>query len=200
MSKMIGVLTLSLMSIFFNACSDPGTSTEQQEDNSLGAAAVREYGSQVRAQQEAEKERQAQQQALAYKSAITTLLAQDYTISVSLYSSDKNRVAEEMRKLDMSQCPRDFAVAYLDHIYAWEDAGKIQRAERALHSDENIGNVLGQQLMQSIFSSDESALRDAAETETRLRAAAEAASSRIITTFHKVERIAVAYGATLPQK
>jgi|GEM_PF-2488041 len=200
MSKIIGVLALSIMPIFcITACSDSGTDTAQHEDNSLGALAVKEYGSQLRAQEEAEKERQAKQQAIAYQNAIITLLAQDSAVS-NFYLGDDSRVAAAMRNLDISQCPREFAVAYVDHIHAWEDAGNIQRALQDMKGNDKASETMLLEIIQRLSGAKESAWDDAQEKNKQLQAAAEIASANIKETFREVERIAVAYGATLPKK
>lgn len=169
-----GFYTMSIMTPMLTACTDSGTNTIQQPT--------------------AEEQR-----AQRYANAITTLLAQDVQVNRQS-KGDNTQLVAEMRKLDMSQCPRDFALAYLDHIHAWGEAAEIQQALKALRSDKNVGDVMKLTIIQKLFGSDETALSNALEMEKKLLSAAQNTSALINETYHEVERIAVAYGATLPKK
>src|ERR1700748_3980363 len=50
-----------------------------------------------------------------YKSAITSIIQQDSALDRSADGID-SLIATGTRTLELSQCPRDFAVAYYDHI------------------------------------------------------------------------------------
>jgi hypothetical protein len=132
-----------------------------------------------------------------YDVKISAILQQDAAI-VPAANGDDTAVATEMRRLDLSQCPSDFATVYVDHIHAWDRSAEIQRALTMIGSADNTKKVLIETALQKIFGSDHNALSDALEQETALKAAAVEASKQIKATFDEVERVAVSYGARLP--
>jgi hypothetical protein len=104
----------------------------------------------------------------------------------------------EMRSIDLTQCPSDFSVAYLDHIHAWEKAEKIYEARKKLNSDQNVSTTLVAGLISEIVGSGYTPIRNAIEADDELKRLADNASDQIKETFNDVERIALTYGAALP--
>ena len=168
--------TLSL-----SACSDSGPSAAEKASKLL--------------QQEVEEGQRAQ--ALFSQKAITALL-QLNAENIASGGNDYSRIVAGMRKLSLSRCPRDFAAAYVDYIHAWEDAAEIQNAWNKAESNENIKDLIGTELLQKLFGSNQDAINDAAAVERRLKSAASDAQEDIKKTHNKVEHIAATYGATLP--
>jgi hypothetical protein len=149
-------------------------------------------------QQQAEEQQRAQAQALAYRNAITAVLGQGAEIGKQ-YSGNPAAIATALRQLDALGCPRDFAVALLENIQAWEDLAGIQQALNHIRSDDNVKEVAGMEIIQRLFGAEASALDHALEWEKKLTAASIDAGEKIHNTYKGLERIAVAYGATLPQ-
>jgi len=85
--------------------------------------------------------------------------------------------AQGLRDIDMVDCPRDFQVAYLDHVHAWESLA------RSRGSVDPVGAVIKFLVTKSLPSSpDEQPIHD-----------------EITRTWDKVERIALSYGVRMPE-
>ncbi len=185
--------------LMFSGCTDstsqPATSPTQEPSGLLHAR--EEAESQRFAEQKAEEERNLRQQQ-AYSRAITELLQEDARNSRT--STDYTQIASGMRRLDLSQCPRDFAVAYVDHIHDWEKAAEIQKLRKELLSDDNVNSTIIAEGLRDIFGSEHDAhpIESAVDAEKQLKAAGVDASAQITASFNVVERLAIAYGATLP--
>jgi uncharacterized membrane-anchored protein YjiN (DUF445 family) len=151
----------------------------------------------VEQQRIAEEKLAQEQQELQFKNSITKVLSEDAGIA-SVSHGSATIQAQEMRKIDISQCPADFSTAYVDHIHAWEFSAKVQRALNELNSNENEGKVIADQIWAELFGTGETPIADAVELDDKLKEQAEIASGEIKSTFNKVEHIAVSYGAVLP--
>ena len=137
-----------------------------------------------------------EQERLAFRNSINIVLTLDANTSSI---SDLTTRVNAMRDIDLSQCPRDFAVAYIDHIHAWKHSAEAYNALTKLHEDGNIGAVLLAEGISQLLELDEHPLKDAADAENRLTEAATEASGEIKSTWETIERISVGYGATLPK-
>lgn len=135
---------------------------------------------------------------LAYKENITALLIADAGLS-TFTKHDATLQAAAMRKFDLSKYPPDFSAAYVDHIHAWEDLARVDKALMQLSSEENINELLSQEVMNEIFGTGASPILDAMELENKLNERRQIIGENILATFREVERIAVTYGATLPR-
>jgi hypothetical protein len=177
-------VALAAIMLFLSACGD-----------SAAVELQRTQQEQAEAQHRAEEEAR-QQQLEAYKMAVVTVLKADSTIGAT---SNGNFTAQAlaMRRLDLSQCPRDFATAYIDHVHAWENAAEIMEALAKLRSEENVKDALVKTLLQKLFGSDNNAIEDAVQAEDMLKEAALKSTEKIKSTYQEVERIAVSYGASL---
>lgn len=192
--------------VALSGCDSSGRQREQeraasekqaQEAETLRRAAEAES---LRRAEEAENRRLAEEAertrlALVSKTCIETVLQQDASIP---QGSSASVVASRMQTFDTMNCPSEFREAFLVHTQAWSNAARIDRSLAVLNSDENIGNTLGQQLVDSLFKTGNTPYRDHADADRRLRAARSAAFDDIRTTYQDVQRVAVRYGARLP--
>ncbi|AYQ33973.1 hypothetical protein [Runella sp. SP2] len=87
------------------------------------------YERQQAEQQRIEQEQAEQRQKIAYINAINSVLQLD--AKTSNISNSTSR-ASAMRDIDLTQCPQDFAITYLNHLHAWEDMAKIDKAQQEL--------------------------------------------------------------------
>lgn len=147
--------------------------------------------------QDAKKSERMEQQKLAFKTSIISLLQSDSKIG-SISNGDCTKQAAAMRVLDLSQCPSDFATAYVAHIHAWEYAAKIQRARAKLNSDESVQDILISEGLNEALGTDAHPLIDALEADNELKKLANVALDKITETYNRVELIATSYGASLP--
>lgn len=87
-------------------------------------------------------------QSMLYKPAIESALHQD---ALTGREPTDDHVAS-MRKVDLSNCPDDFRVAYVQYMQAWEQAAKVQKAKAELDSEADAAAAAG--FLATLFSSD----------------------------------------------
>ena len=102
-----------------------------------------------------------------------------------------------MRKVDLSDCPPDFRVAYMQHIHAWDEAAKVHQAKAELDSDEDAAAAAG--ALATLFGSDETPWSDHVQAEAEVDRLQQQASDDIQTSWQNLEDVASKYGAQVPQ-
>lgn len=153
---------------------------------------------QTRLEEERSQREKEQQQKIEYKNAIESALREDANTSHVSNFADR---AEVMRGIDVSKCPPEYRAAYIDHIYAWQYAAKVQAAWNQLESDRNVaGTIIAALIDQAVDGSGKADIQNLADQEEQLKRLRAVASQQISDTFQKVERIAALYGASLPQQ
>ncbi|WP_198424820.1 hypothetical protein [Spirosoma endbachense] len=195
----IGIMLMWALLLTLSSC---GPSEEQLRHERQQAEQQRieqEQAEQQRIEEEQaeqrriEQEQAEQRQKIAYMSAINSVLQLDAnTSNISDYTSR----AAAMRNIEITQCPQDFAVAYLDHVHAWEDRAKIKSAQNELKEYGGLAAAAG--LIATLTDSDSTPFSDYVEAENKLQALANEKIDEIHRTWQLVERTAVSYGATLP--
>jgi hypothetical protein len=189
------ILTLAT-SLFLCSCGGTNNGNQQSSTDTSQQTAIREKA-ELERQQAAELEKEAKQKK-AYATAITTCLAADSKTAIG-NSNSPSEQSREMRQIDLSLCPNDFATAYVDHIHAWEDYARYKVDWDKLESDDNIKSTLLQSIIDDAFGSNAAPIKDAADAEQQLKEAMKSALEKIHTTYQDVEHVAVSYGGTLPQ-
>ncbi len=69
------------------------------------------------------------------KAAVNDVLQQD-SKNGAIHDGNDSLIVVGMRAIDLSKCPRDFAVAYVDHMHAWEHSADIQEELKYMQSDQ----------------------------------------------------------------
>jgi len=128
--------------------------------------------------------------------SITEVLKEDKEIS-NYTNHDPKKQADEMRNIDLSACPSDFSVAYVDHIHAWEDYARTVKVWNQWISDENINNLILEAYFNEILGTDVNTYDNAVEVENKIKNQLLLDENKIRETFQEVERIAIKYGAKL---
>lgn len=165
----------------------------------IASTAVLEDNSRIEQELLAKQKREEEQQRmLAFKNNIETVLQKDAEVGKSSGDSYDYQVSG-MREINISSCPTDFQVAYVDHIHAWERRAKIHDALVKLNSNEKAGEVFLQELVNGALGGNATPVADAIEAHDELKAQAKTASTAIRETFENVEHIAASYGASLPK-
>lgn len=188
-----GAVVVFLM--FFIACGNEYSTTRENPVDTTMWVDTTPTPQQLAEQQKLleEEEFERQKQAINY-----VLVADKNTAKISI---DANGIrnydiqASEMRKIDFSQCPSDFATAYLEHIHAWEDAAKIRRAEANLKEQGGLAAVAG--IIAELTNSEATPFSNYLEAESELNRLAISTGEEITRTWKNVELIAVKYGGTL---
>jgi hypothetical protein len=128
-----------------------------------------------------------------YKSAIEKALQQD-----SLTGTDPTMEhAANMRKIDLSDCPPEFRVAYMKHIEAWEEAAKVRQAKTELDNQADAAAAAG--VLATLFDSNATPWNDHLRAEQEVQRLDVLASADIHSTWETLEQIASKYGAQVPQ-
>ena len=105
-----------------------------------------------------------------------------------------------MRKIDISNCPPEFALAYLEHIHAWEKLSVTYKVIKQWNSDENINNIIVQSYFNEILNTNINTFKNVIEIENELRNQFANDQKIIRETYYSAEKIAVKFGAKLPSK
>ncbi len=115
---------------------------------------------------------------------VDVALARQLAGNQTLYACDAKTLqayAQGLRKIDMSRCPREFEIAYLEHIQAWES---LARSRESVDAGPILsllqGNLLG--LLSELSDDTEGPMKD-----------------EIVATWNEVERIALSYGVKVPE-
>lgn len=128
-----------------------------------------------------------------YKSAIEKAIHEDALTGKEPTSGH----TDAMRKVDLSDCPRDFRIAYMNHIHAWDEAVAVYGAKMKLDRDEDAAAVGG--IVASIFGSDASPWSDHVRAQQEVQKLTAVASRDISSTWQQVESVASKYGAQVAQ-
>jgi UDP-N-acetylenolpyruvoylglucosamine reductase len=128
-----------------------------------------------------------------YKSAIEKALHEDALTGTAPTSAH----TAAMRKVDVTDCPQEFRVAYMNHIHAWDERAAVNQAKVKLDSEEDPAALAG--MIASLFGSDAEPWGDHVRAEQEARRLEAIASSDLHSTWQEVERIASKYGAQVPQ-
>ena len=120
----------------------------------------------------------------AIRNALTadTKLVQQLFVNRSMANSDEKTLrayTQGLRIIDMSGCPRDFQLAYLDHIQAWESLARSRASV----------DVLGPLIELFVLKTIPNIPDNSGEQQI---------NDEIEKTWDEVERIALSYGVKVP--
>jgi len=152
------------------------------------------------AEQEA-KEREKEEAARAEKEQIKTniesVLQQDAKSQVG--ADTVVEVVQRMRNIDISGCPDDFRVAYVDHIHAWEAMRDVEKNAIAFRKEANSDGVLIESFVRGMLGDPLGKAKELGAAQTQLQRDYQEARSEIKETFNHVEDLTTQYGANLPK-
>jgi hypothetical protein len=177
-------LVLLILSLAMISC--------QNKTNTEGKVLDQELSPQERQEQELRR----QLLEIQYADATTTVLKLDAPL-YQMYKSDLGVMCARMRDIDLSSCPRDFKLAYLDHIHAWEDMARIQQAFIKLREQSDLAIVAG--MVATLTEAKASPFSDYLEAEAELDRLGRQADEEITETWQVLERLTISYGGELPK-
>jgi hypothetical protein len=160
-------------------------------------------------QEEIEARNRAQQQAIveaAEKARLARVAAEQARILQQFQECIGNALEKDdaaqgnvytMKSISLATCPTDFRQVYQTHIYAWEDAKRIDTELNRLNSDDNVIKTLTYGGLCELFSCPATPIQDAVDADRFLRQKREEASTAIRETYRAVEITAVKYGVSL---
>ena len=128
-----------------------------------------------------------------YRTAIEKALHQD---ALTGKDATPGHIAA-MRQVDISDCPQEFRVAYMNHIHAWDEASAVAQAKAKLANEEDAAAFAG--ALASLFNSDATPWSDHLHTEQEAEHLTAVAGQDIASTWQEIENLAGKYGARLPQ-
>lgn len=109
-------------------------------------------------------------------------------------------IVERMRDIDLSRCPEDFRLAYLDHIHAWESMRDVERDAIAFRNEANSDGVMVESFIRGMLGDPLGKAKEIGAAQSELQREYQAARSEIRESFGRVEDIAVQNGANLPRQ
>jgi hypothetical protein len=173
----------------------------RQERDRVAAqeALEREKVAQEKAAQEArERERVAAEKAARerVRANIEMVLREDARIPGG--ARNVAEIATRMRDIDLSGCPEDFRLAYLDHIHAWETMRDVERDAIALRKEANSDGVMVESFIRGMLGDPFGKANEISAAQSQILRDYKAARSEIKETFDRVEDIAVRNAANLP--
>jgi hypothetical protein len=126
----------------------------------------------------------------------------DYDSRTTNGAKSAEEVVQRMRAIEErlgKSCPADFRGAYVDHIHAWELLIEVERDLRAFDADFNSNAALVESFLRGAML-DLGKPREMVAERNRIKANYQQATTKLRETYHRVERIAVGYGASLPKR
>ena len=102
-----------------------------------------------------------------------------------------------MRQIDLENCPKDFRAAYVQHIHAWEDMVAWEQEGSMLVGNINSIPSLAEAFVRGI-AFDYSSVWEAGDQMEELHQKLINVVEKMRRSFHKVEDVAIQYGAKLP--
>lgn len=109
-------------------------------------------------------------------------------------------VVTRMNAIDLSGSPNDFKAAYVAHIHAWELMADVEKEAIAYDANFNSVGAFLEAFLRGVMLDPFGKANEAIASQKQLRANYQRASDQIRDTFHRVEELAVSYGASLSQK
>jgi len=152
-----------------------------------------------KARAEAEKARRAEEERAKERVRnIERVLAADKGTTTGVRSVAE--VVARMRAISLAGCPTEFSSAYLAHIHAWESVAVVERKAIALKNESESTGALVEAFIRGVLLDPFGKANEIKAEFRHLQAEYEVANREVKQTFHKVEQIAVAQGATLPSR
>ena len=109
-------------------------------------------------------------------------------------------IVARMRAIDLAGCPSDFKSAYVDHIHGWELMASVEIEAKQFDADFNSSSAMLEAFIRGVMLDPFGKAEEGLAAQRQLRSNYEKATTAVRDTFHRVEEIAVAHGATLPKQ
>ena len=108
-------------------------------------------------------------------------------------------VVTRMRAIDGSKCPKEFQSAYLTHIHAWERGAQWERRATEFHKNSAEPSQFVESFVRGFLGDPLGKMNEVNAARTEFEREAQAIQKEIQQTFQDVEKVALKYGAKLPQ-
>jgi hypothetical protein len=144
-----------------------------------------------------DKENAEREERQRIKTSIESVLAQDAKTNAGAQSVAE--VVDRMRLIDTSACPADFRSAYLDHLYAWKSLADVESNAIAFKKEANSDAVAVEAFIRGYLGDPLGKVNELDAAQTQLQRDYKDARASISQTFHRVEDVAITYGADLPK-
>ena len=110
------------------------------------------------------------------------------------------QVVDRMRAIDLKGCPRDFTVAYVSHVHAWELMAMVESEAAAQRADNASGAALLESALRGFLGDPFGKANEMIASENKLQRDYREALQQVKLTYDRVENTAVAHGARLPKR
>jgi hypothetical protein len=129
--------------------------------------------------------------------AIESVLQADKGTSANAKSIGE--IVTRMRAIDGSKCPKEFQSAYLTHIHAWERGAQWERRAAEFHKNSSEPSQFVESFVRGFLGDPLGKMNEVNAARTEFEREAQAIQKEIQQTFQDVEKVALKYGAKLPQ-
>ena len=129
---------------------------------------------------------------------IESVLVQDSTTGSG--ASSVSEVVTRMHAIDTSGCPSDFQSAYLAHVHAWESMAQVEQQVKAFKAEREGWGDFVEGAVRGFLGDPLGKANEIQNAQNELQREYQAASQDVKQTFHRVQELAVHYGAKLPTK
>ena len=129
--------------------------------------------------------------------AIESLLQADRGNSTGATSISD--VVKRMRAIDSSRCPKDFQSAYLTHIHAWERALQLEQRALEFQKSNSETTLFVESFVRGFLGDPLGKMNEVNAVKSDFAREVQTVQKEIQQTFHEVEKVALKYGAKLPQ-
>lgn len=110
------------------------------------------------------------------------------------------QVVSRMKAIDMSGCPNDFKAAYLAHIHAWEAGVELEKEAITLKADSESAGAFVESFVRGFLGDPLGKYNEVSAAHSQLQRKARSVDDQVKQTYHRVEELAVAHGASLTKK
>lgn len=132
-----------------------------------------------------------------YAANIEAVLQQDQSSPENAESIQA--VVDRMRAINLDGCPKEFISAYLAHIHAWESLLLVEQEAMAFSNKFTTTNAMVSAFMRGLVF-DFGIITEESDARTRLNDNYLKAVALMKQTHHRVEEIAIVYGAKTSRK
>ncbi|MCA9092494.1 MAG: hypothetical protein KDA68_03330 [Planctomycetaceae bacterium] len=127
--------------------------------------------------------------------SISRVLAEDRQQSAEAQNFEE--IPQKMRRIDLSGCPNEFKAAYLAHIHAWEAAVQVLIEAKQFQKQSNSSDAFVESMLRSFMGDPFGKIHEVMQTNQELQRRYQTAHEGIQTSYHRVEELAVLFGAQL---
>jgi hypothetical protein len=189
-SAVVGACLASPFEIGQHFAATSDTSSQAASTEATLDTREREVQAGLLRQQQQEKLQEEQQQA-DYKSAIQQAVV---SMNKAMKASTLAEKGHALHRIDVSDCPKEFRMAWVDALYDFDELERIDEQQKSLASDQNVDSIFIRQAIQLLKGSNDSAVDDSLTEEQQLKQLRSAWLAKLTESDRAVAKVAASYG------